>query len=235
MKAQFTQTDLTMARFAGLLYLVIIVCGMCAEIALRGPLVDFANAGGTAAAILGAVDAYRMAIAADIVMAAADAGLAILLFLLFRPVAPGLALAAMIFRLIQSVMIGFNLMNMQSALLLLAGAQDLSGLAAGQAESLAVLFLNMHAHGYDLGLIFFGINSLLTGMLVWRSGLVHKSLGIGLALAGAVYLAGSSLRFFVPEALDAFSPAYGLTVLAETAFCIALLTAGLSFRRRQPA
>lgn len=235
MKAQLTPTELTMARFAGLLYLVIIVFGITSEVALRGPLVDFANAGATATAILGAVDAYRMSIAADIVMAIADAGLAILLFLLFRAVAPGLALAAMIFRIIQSVLIGMNLMNMQSALLLLAGGQDISGLAPLQIEAMALLFLNMHAHGYDLGLIFFGINSLMTAILIWRSGLVHRSIGVGIGLAGIVYLIGSSLRFFMPEAFDVFAPAYGITVLTETAFCIALLTVGLKLRRTQTA
>jgi hypothetical protein len=224
-----------MARFAGLLYLIIIVCGLTAEVALRGPLIDLSDAGNTASAILGAVDIYRISIAADFIMAIADAGLAILLFILFRPFAPSLALAAMVFRLIQSAMIGMNLMNMQFALLLIAGGQDLSGLAPGQAESLAVLFLNIHAHGYDLGLIFFGINSLMTATLIWRSGLVNKWIAPGLGLAGSVYLIGSFLRFLMPESFDAFAPAYGITVLAETAFCIALLTVGLRHRKAQLA
>jgi hypothetical protein len=231
MRTQFTHADFKTARLAGLLYLIIIVCGIFSEVALRGPLVDFADAGSTATAILGALDAYRLSIAADIVMAIADAGLAILLFVLFRPVAPGLALAAMVFRLIQSVMIGVNLMNMQAALLLIAGGQDLSGLASGTAEALALLFLNMHAHGYDLGLIFFGINSLMTGALIWRSGLVHKSIGLGVALAGAVYLVGSSLRFFAPELYGLFAAAYIVPVVTETAFCVALLLVGLRSRR----
>jgi len=231
MRTQFTHADFKTARLAGLLYFIIIVCGIYSEVALRGPLVDFADAGSTATAILGALDAYRLSIAADIVMAIADAGLAILLFILFRPVAPGLALAAMIFRLIQSVMIGINLMNMQAALLLIAGGQDLSGLASGTAEALTLFFLNMHAHGYDLGLIFFGINSLMTGVLIWRSGLVHKSIGVGVALAGAVYLMGSGLRFFAPQIYDVFAAAYAIPVLTETAFCVALLLAGLRSSR----
>ena len=38
------------ARLAGLLYLVIIVAGLGAELALRGPLIDLGDAAGTAAA-----------------------------------------------------------------------------------------------------------------------------------------------------------------------------------------
>lgn len=231
MKPQLTSAELPMAHFAGLLYLIIIVLGITSEVALRGPLVDLADANTTAEAILGAVDSFRLSIAADLVMAIADVALGILLFVLFRPVAPTLALAAMIFRLVQAVLIGANLMNMQAAWLLISGGQDIAALAPGQAEAMAALFLNMHAHGYDLGLVFFGINSLMTGALIWRSGFAPKTLGAGLAVAGLVYLTGSALRFFVPGAFDAFAPAYGITVLAETAFCVWLLIVGRSLPR----
>lgn len=232
MSTALTQNDVATARYAGLLYLIIIVFGITSEVALRGPLINLSNASGTADAIQSAVGTFRLSIAADLVMALADAGLAILLFVLFRPVAPTLALAAMIFRLIQSAMIGMNLMNMQAAWLLISGSQDVSGLAPGQADAVAGLFLNLHAHGYDLGLVFFGINSLMTGLLIWRSGIVAKAIGAGLASAGLVYLTGSSLHFFAPGASEAFAPAYGITVLTETAFCLALLWIGLG--RRQP-
>lgn len=231
MKPQLTSAELPMAHFAGLLYLIIIVLGITSEVALRGPLVDLADANTTAEAILGAVDSFRLSIAADLVMAIADVALGILLYVLFRPVAPTLALAAMIFRLVQAVLIGANLMNMQAAWLLISGGQDIAALAPGQAEAMAALFLNMHAHGYDLGLVFFGINSLMTGALIWRSGFAPKTLGAGLAVAGLVYLTGSALRFFVPGAFDAFAPAYGITVLAETAFCVWLLIVGRSLPR----
>jgi hypothetical protein len=34
---------------------------------------------------------------------------------------------------------------------------------------------------------------------------------------------GSGLRFFAPELSSAFAPAYGMTIIAETAFCLRLL------------
>lgn len=219
-------------RLAGLLYLVIIACGISAEILLCGPLVEFGDPTATASAIRNTVGTFRLAIAADIVMAAADAALAILLYVIFRPVAPILALAAMVFRLIQSAMIAMNLMHMQSALLLITGA---SGLATPEADALAVHALNLHAHGYDLGLIFFAINSLLTGVLIWVSGLFPRIIGAGIAAAGMVYLVGSSLRFFAPVWFDAFTPAYGVTLLAEGAFCLVLLSGWTRHRRIQGA
>lgn len=206
------------ARFAGLLYLVIITTGLGAELGLRGPLIDFGDGKATAAAILAAPGQFHLAVAADIVMALSDAGLAILLYLIFRASAPGLALTAMVFRLIQTVLIATSLMALLTAWLLLARADQLSN-----APTLALVFLDLHAHGYDLGLVFFGVNSLIMGLLVWTSAVFSKALGASLAVAGLVYLIGSGLRFFAPEWSPMFAPAYMLTILAETAFCLRLL------------
>ncbi|TFL16200.1 DUF4386 domain-containing protein [Jannaschia formosa] len=206
------------ARLAGLLYLIIIIAGLGAELGLRGPLIDLGDADGTAGAILSAPGKFRLALAADIVMALSDAALAILLYLVFRPVSPGLALSAMVFRLIQTVLIAASLMALLTAWLLLTRAAYLA-----DAPALALVFLDLHAHGYDLGLVFFGVNSLIMGLLVWHSGLFAKVFGAGLALAGLVYLTGSGLRFLAPEWSAAFAPAYGLTILAEAAFCLRLL------------
>ncbi|WP_274963652.1 MULTISPECIES: DUF4386 domain-containing protein [Thioclava] len=218
--AQLSPTDdlIRKSRLAGLLYLIIIVMGLGAELGLRAPLIALSDAAGTASAILAAPGQFRLAIIADLVMALSDAGLAVLLYLIFRSVAPGLALSAMVFRLIQAVLIAANLMALQTAWLLLSNAHDVA-----DAQSLALIFLDLHGHGYDLGLVFFGVNSLMMGVLVWRSGLFARAFGVGLALAGLVYLIGSWIRFLAPDLSAAFAPAYGVTILAETAFCLRLL------------
>ena len=102
------------ARLAGLLYLVIIIAGLGAELVLRARLIDPDDAASTATAVLAAPFQFRLAIAADLLMAICDAGVAILLYLIFRASAPGLALTAMVFRLIQTVLIAANLMAMQT-------------------------------------------------------------------------------------------------------------------------
>lgn len=214
----FTPDLVRNARFAGLLYLVIIITGLGAELGLRARLIDLGNAEATASAILAAPGQFRLAIAADIVMALSDAGLAILLYLIFRAMAPGLALSAMIFRLIQTVVIVASLMGLLAGWLLLTRAETMV-----DAPALALVYFDLHTHGYDLGLVFFGINSLIMGLLVWRSGLFARVFGAGLAIAGLVYLFGSGLRFFAPELAPAFAPAYALSILAETAFCLRLL------------
>jgi hypothetical protein len=206
-------------RLAGLFYLVIIVAGLGAELGLRGPLIDLTNAHATANAILASPGLFRLAIAADVIMALCDAALAVLLYLILRPVSPALALSALVFRVIQAVLIAANLLALQTAWLLISGDWQ-----AADAAAISLVFLKLHAYGYDLGLVFFGVNSLIMGMLVWRSGIFARAFGAGLAAAGSVYLTGSALRILAPELSDVFAPAYGLAVVTETAFCLRLLS-----------
>ena len=217
---QATAETRSLMRWAGVLYLIIIVTGLGAELGLRMPMIDLDDAEATAAAIRTAPGAFRLAILGDVVMALADAGLAVLLFVLFRPLSPGLSLAAMVFRLIQTAIIAASLLGFLTAGLLLA---------AGQSADLALVFLDLHAHGYDLGLVFFGVSSLITARLIWLSGLIARPFAIGIAAAGMVYLTGSALRFLAPGWSEAFAPAYGVTILAELAFCLRLL-----LQRRAP-
>lgn len=229
MRTHLSNDERHLAGYAGFLYLIIIVCGIGAEVVLRGPLLNFADANSTANAIRENSVAFQLAIAADMIMALADIALALLLYRLFRSVAPMLALAAMVFRLVQAVLIAANLMNMQIAWLLLTGAQDIAALGVEQHEAISNLFLHVHAHGYDLGLVFFGVNSILMGLLVWRADFLPGWLGVGLVITGCIYMLGSALRFFAPAAHESFLPVYGITLLMESAFCLWLLL--VRFRR----
>lgn len=204
---------LPMFRFAGLLYLVIIVFGISSEVLLRGPLLASGDAEAVAASIAADPGPLRLSIAADAIMAICDAALAVLLFLLLRPLGAGLALAAMVFRLMQGAVIAASLL-----LLLAALRPDFAPQAAALIE--------MHGAGYDLGLAFFGVNSVLTGILLFRFGGAVRAIAVGIAVSGLVYFTGSALRLGDPALATAFAPAYGLPVLAESAFCLWLLFAG---------
>ncbi|WP_342074919.1 DUF4386 domain-containing protein [Yoonia sp. SS1-5] len=205
-------------RFAGVCYLVIILCGVGSEVALRGPLIDFGSAEQTMQAINAEHMRFRLSIMADVVMALADAALAVLLFLMFRSVSAGLALGALVFRLLQSGLIAAGLLNLQAALLF------------DDAEH-ALSFIALHAYGYDLGLIFFAVNCFLTAVLIVQSGFVPRFFGVGIGLSGVVYLTGSVLRFVAADLHGFIAPAYVLPLIAETAFCLWLLVLPRQSRR----
>ncbi|MAW87584.1 MAG: hypothetical protein CMJ42_13765 [Phyllobacteriaceae bacterium] len=217
MNHQSVPPPASLLRLAGLAYLLIILAGVSAEAFLRGPLIDHSDPAATFAAINGHAALFRLSIAADLVMAMSDALLAVLLFLIFGPVSLALSLAALVFRLIQTAIIAAGLLALQGAWLL-ARADDADGM---------LFLLDLHRHGYDHGLVFFAVNCVLTGLLVIRSGWFARLLGIGLIAAGPVYLAGSLCRFFAPELLPYVQPAYAVPLVAESAFCLWLLSGRL--------
>ena len=204
------------ARAAGVLYLAIIALGLTSELVFRGALVVPGNAAETAARILAAPGLLRASLAADTVMALADVALAVLLYQLLRPVSAPVALAAMVFRLVQAGLIAASLLFQAGALLTL----EMQGEAGAATAQLAMA---LQAHGYDLGLVFFGVNCLLTGWLLARAGARPALLGWLIAASGLVYIAGSALRFLAPGLGAAFAPAYLLPMLAESGFCLWLL------------
>ncbi|MDP7152557.1 MAG: DUF4386 domain-containing protein [Paracoccaceae bacterium] len=220
------------ARMAGALYAIIIILGIWSEAFVRSSLFVPGDPLGTAANIIAAEGTFRLSMAADAIMVIADVALAATLFLLLRPVSAPLAMTAMLFRLIQAAVIGMNLLNQNAALAIINSGSTLAGFDGAQVNALASLSLEMHGDGYDIGLIFFGVNSLITGALLYMSGYFPKTLGAMMIAAGLVYLTGSFLVLLAPELSGPFSVAYGVPLLAETAFCLWLLIKGVNTRSK---
>jgi hypothetical protein len=166
-------------------------------------------------------------------MLLSDVAIAVLFYALLKPVSKTLALTAAAFRLTQAAVLGFNLLNYYAPMLLLGGAQYTNAFEPGQLNAMVMLFLDMHSHGYDLGLLFFGISMLILGRLVVRSGFLPRILGYGLIAAAVVYLAGSLTRFLLPGYSSYVAPVYIVCLIAELAFCLWLLVKGI--RHSSPA
>ena len=209
--------------WSGLFYLVIIVTGISAECVIRAPRIDTGDAAATARNVLDNVALFRLGFAADSIMAMADIAVAVLLFFLFRAAQPVLATLAMVFRLIQAAILSMNMLLHHAALSLLLTD-------APETASTALTVLNLQAHGYDLGLIFFGVNSLLMAALLVRADFAPRILAVLVAAAGLVYLGGSYVRFLAPSFHPAIEPAYLIPLIAELAFALWLVAKGLPGR-----
>ncbi len=88
-----SHTDPRLVRLAGTLYLVIILCGLTAELFLRGPLLQ-GTPDQIAVALGDNTGQLRLSLVADTVMLLADIALALIFFRLLRHVSEPLALAA---------------------------------------------------------------------------------------------------------------------------------------------
>lgn len=220
------------ARIAGLLYLLIIACGIGSEAFIRQPMYIAGDAHATAANVLASEGLFRFGFMADVIMALSDVALAVLLWVILAPVSRTVALMATAFRLVQTAILGNNLLSLHSALRVLNGAE--ATFDTSQLETLASFALDAHAHGYDLGLFFFGINSVLIGTLLYRAEFAPKTLGVAMSLAGAVYLLGSTLRFVAPTYANLFAVAYVIPVFAEAWVALWLVKKGARTNAEAP-
>jgi hypothetical protein len=188
----------SLAQRAGVLYVVIIVLGLFAEVVVRGTLVEAGDPAATAANIVSSQWLFRAGFAADLVVFLADVALAVVLYRLLRPVSRTLSALAAAFRLTQTAIIGMNLLNMFTALRVLDGADYLQTLGAPSTEALALLALDTHRYGYILGLTFFGAATVTIGYMAITSRGLPSPMGAVLVLAGGGYLIDAAMFFLVP-------------------------------------
>ncbi len=221
------------ARIAGLLYLIIFGGGIFAQFIVRQSLIVPGDATTTASNILASEQFFRLGIGGDLLMLLSDVALAVLFYLLLRPVNNALAMLAAVFRLTQAAVIGSSLVNLFYALNLLHSADLMRVVGADQ----LMIFLDAHAIGYSVAMIFFGVNCLLTGYLVFQSGYFPKVLGILLVIAGIAYLADSFAQVLLTDyaAYKALfeSVAIPLAVVGELAMALWLLIRGINVQAHE--
>jgi hypothetical protein len=219
------------ARVAGLLYLTIIVSGIFAEFFVRQSLVVPGDATATATNILAAESLFRSGIAGDLIMIMSDIALALLFYVLLKPVNNALSLLAAFFRLIQAAVLGANLLNLFAVLELVRGADYLTGFSTDQLYAQVLFYLEAHGVGYSIGLLFFAMNCLVFGYLVFRSGYFPKLLGILLIIAGFGYLTDGFANVLLTN-YNAYEETFALVVflpaiVGELAMCLWLLIRGI--------
>lgn len=215
------------ARIAGVLYLIIIVLGISSEIFIRGSLIVPDDAAATVTNIATSQSLFRAGFLADSIMLLCDVAIAVLFYTLFKSVNKTLAIAAAAFRLIQASILGLNLLNYYAVVLLLSGTGAGTLLETKQLHAQVMLLLDMHSHGYDLGLLFFAISNFILGYLLIKSKLFPTILGYGLQAAATVYLVGSYTRFMAPDYAPFVEPFYLIPLVTELSFCLWLLIKGI--------
>jgi len=212
-------------------YLLIIATGIFAEFFVRSSLIVPGDAAATAGHLAASGSWYRAGMASEFIMLASDVLVALALYVVFARVNRNLALLAAFFRLVHAAIVGGNLLNTYLPLLLLDGGGHLAAFAPDQRNALSMLFLDAHAYGYAIGLVFFGFHCLVLGYLVIRSGLVPRLLGGLLLLAAAGYLIDSFARTMLASYADhqgVFAAAvFGPAFCAELSFALWLLLKGV--------
>jgi len=222
------------ARFAGVLYLIITIAAIVAHVAIPSILIVPGDGAATVKNITDSEMLFRIGgVGGELIVLLSELILAVLLYVLLKPVNKTLSLIAAVSRLIMTTIHGFNLINYFFVLILVSGAGFLSGFEAGQLNGLVMLFLEAHSYGFTIGIAFLVVHVFVLGYLILKSGYFPKVLGILFIIAGFGYLIDSLSLLLVPGYET--TPIYiALPIaIAELAFPLWLLIKGVDKARLQ--
>ncbi len=224
-------SDKTLARIAGLLYLVVIGTGLFAEVFVRQAVRVARDAMATARNIQSSEALFRSGVFADLINFVVGLPCVLIVYLLFKHVNQSLAKLAIIFVVIQTAVIAVNLLNQISSLLFLGNDIYLHSFQPDQLAALSVHALDLQAYGYGIGLVFFGFYCLIIGYLIFKSDRVSPVIGILYALAGLGYLLNSSTLLLFPDNSSALFPYFAIvSFLGEMSFCLWLVIIGVRLK-----
>ena len=187
------------ARLAGLLYLILAICGGFAEFFVRQNLIVPGDAAATVEQILASETLFRLGFVSELVGQAIFILLALVLYRLLRQVNRNQAVLMVVLVVVAVTITCLNMLNQFAALLLLNGGDYLAVFPAEQLEAMVLLFLNLHKVGYLIAQVFFGLWLLPLGILVYRSGFLPRIIGVLLMVACFGYLADVLTFSLLPD------------------------------------
>jgi len=213
-------------RYAGLLYVLTSIAGFFAMGYVPGKLIVHGNAAATASNILASETLFRLGIAGELIGQAGFIFVALALYDLLKGVNRRLA-SLMVTLIVVSVPIAFvNELNSIAALVLVRGADFLSIVEKPQRDALAMLFLNLHHHGFVVAELFWGLWLFPLALLVYRSRFLPRFTGVWLALAGFAWVIISLTAILLPQLEDNVYSYSQPAILGEIAFMLWLLIKG---------
>lgn len=194
---RITENPRTLARLAGLFFLLTILGGIVAQAFISQRLINFTDAAATANNILSNKSLFTLGFTIYLIEMACQVTTATLLYQLLKPVNRTVALLAVLLELtgigIKTVARVFYI-----APLFVLGASPsggsaavssvLSGFTTEQLQSIALVLLKVNDSGAAVALAFFGFSTPLFGYLIFRSKFLPRWLGALVMIAGLGWL-----------------------------------------------
>jgi Domain of unknown function (DUF4386) len=190
------------ARIAGLCYFLVIAGGMFAALFVRDPLFVSGDAAATARSIAASESLWRWGIAVHALYLFAGAAFSVILYRLFKPVHATLALLALVFAIAPVAIEALLLTALYVPLAMIGEGTAFSALDEGQRQALGYLAVRLFLTGWGFSLLLFSGFCTLIGLLILRSRLVPRAIGVLMIAAGASYFL-NSLSAILSPALNA--------------------------------
>lgn len=220
---RITESPNKLARMTGVLYLLVVGCGIISEILVK----NVVSVPGDMAATVSQITTYGFVFRLGFVVLLARLVfltlLVLALYKLFGPVNRDVAVVMVVFVLISNAVSMISLVFEFSAPLLLTSSDYSTLFTTNQWLAQVQFFINMQVQG-DRATQILSLWVILLGFLLFKSGYLPKLLGILMMIAGVGYVADFLVFFLLPQ-LDV--QIAGFAFLAEAAFPFWLLIKGV--------
>lgn len=222
-------SPLVLARILGILSLIVIVTGAFDIGYVRSTLIVPGDAAATVNAIAAHETLFRMGFAAHIVLLLCNVPNEVISFMLFRRVNGVVAAIAMGCGLVGTAIESVDMLNAYVPLKLLAEGGALAAFTPQQLQALSYLSVQLQDTGLLVSFVFYGVDEIAVGYLIFRSGFVPRILGVLLGLSGLCYFADGFISFVAPALQDRLLPYLLFPCLpGEGSFAAWLAIAGLN-------
>ena len=187
------------ATVVGFIYLFALGPAIFAEFYVPAQLINYHDAAQTALNIVAHERLFRLGIANNLAVFAADVALIIALYVVLKPVNRSLALLAAAWGLIEAAILVVVTLSDFDVLRILSGVDYLRAFEADQLQALARLSIGAHGAAYNVGLIFSGLRGTAFGYLWFNSGFIPKALAAW-GVVASFLMGACSLSFIIfPE------------------------------------
>ncbi len=189
----------TAARIAGVGYVLLFALAIFANFVVLDGLVVDGDAATTVANVSGSMGLFRLGLVAFLIIVVIDVVVAWGLFVVLREVHHDLAVLAAWSRLAYTVMLAVALVFFFQVIALLTAPGIGAVLGADQRDAQVMLALGSFDAAWLVGLAVFGVHLVLLGILLLRSRLVPRALGVLLLVAGTAYVADTVAHALLPD------------------------------------
>jgi Domain of unknown function (DUF4386) len=208
---QWTEDRIRMswARWIGFLLIATNLTAMFA-VWVRMSMIAARDPAQTAANVAGAKTLFRVGLTFDLLTIAGVIPLVVGLYVVLKPVAPGLALLATAWRMIENAILAMLTFASFTALAFLTGGDFIRSLAPGAIHDLTYAMLRVHGAGFQVGFLFLGLGQILFSILWWKSRYVPRWLA-GLGVFASAIIAAVAIAIII------WPPFYAIVTMAYMA------------------
>ncbi|MBI1731229.1 MAG: DUF4386 domain-containing protein [Gammaproteobacteria bacterium] len=194
----------TYARAAAVLLLLSVLAGSFGEFYVPNKIIVWSDVTATVNNFIAYDSLFRLGFASYLVEAMCDISLALIFYVLLRPVGRNLSLLAAFFGLVSTATFAVAELFYFAASHIAGGADYLKTFSPDQVNALALLSLKVSGYCAGLFMVFYGVASILRGYLIVRSGYLPKFLGALLALGGVGFVTRSFALVLAPAYASSF-------------------------------